>query len=291
MLPLVEKMRPKKLQDMILTNDYFETFDNMIKKNELPTHLLFYGQPGSGKTTLAWILIKEIQLEYMFINGSSERGIETVRSKIEPYTQLQNLDKKHRVVFIDEYDKFSNDAYDAMRPLLEASYKNVRFVCTCNYIQNVPPPIQSRFMPFEFRPLSKDQSIEYVKKRIIESDVQFNDEDLSKIYNISKGDMRKFITMIQKSMINKKIVVMDNDEIDKFISTYKSQNIKTLLEFVVNTSLPFEEMYNILFSKVKSPQQAIVLADYMYKDHFCMDKSVNFTACICSLWKLLSGGN
>lgn len=289
MLPLCEKYRPQTIEDIILPEGYKQTFLSFVKDGNVPNHLLFYGNPGSGKTTTGKALVKSIKAEMMFINGSNERSIDTVRNKILPYTQLQNLDNKMRIILIDEFDNFATnaDAVLALRPILEASYKNVRFICTANYVNKIPPALRSRFFEYEFKPVVKETALIWLKEKILDPEnITIQPETLDKIYLNCNGDLRKVINNIQKSLVDNNIVFTDDEQLLNFQKIFKAKDLLSLKTFLQNNTIDYASLYKLLYEKSKTSDQIITIAEYMYKEHFSVDSQINFCSCICSLWNL-----
>lgn len=285
----VEKYRPKDLEDLILRESEYYIFKSMVDKKELSGNLLFYGKPGIGKTTIAKILAKKVSDDVLFINASSEGNIDFIRNKLKTFAEMQSMNfKLKKVVILDEFDGFrSKDAFDALRPLIEQYSSNLRIIATCNYIQKIPDPIQSRFQSFEFFLPTKDQIISYVKDKILSSEkVEFSDDDLFKIYKSSCGDVRKFINNLQKSVINGKIVVYYTDLLSNFGKVFKERNIENLKFFLANNDVDYLQIYRYIYDKSVNFQTLQILAEAMYRDYYSIDKEINFVDCVIKIWSV-----
>ena len=153
---LTEKLRPKELKHMILPERIRSSFVNGLQQN-----VLLAGSPGSGKTSMAKILMSE--RPSLFINVSDESSVETIRTKISDFcSTVSILDGKNnmKVVVLDEFDGASEQFYKALRGTIEKYAKGTRFVATCNYINKIPDAIKSRFETYEFDPISKEEELE-----------------------------------------------------------------------------------------------------------------------------------
>ena len=141
---LVEKYRPQSLKDIVLSSEDREYFESLAQKQEIP-HLLFAGIQGSGKTSLAKIIVKEIlDCQYLYINASDENGIDAIRGKISGFAKTKSLDGKLKVILLDEADQISLEGMKALRNVMEEYASNTRFILTCNYLFKIIAPIQSR---------------------------------------------------------------------------------------------------------------------------------------------------
>ncbi len=150
----VEKYRPKKISECILTQDLKETFTNFIKQKEIP-NLLLSGSAGIGKTTVAKALCEELGADYIVINGSDEgRHIDTLRHQIKNFASTVSLteESNHKVVIIDEADYMNADSVQpALRNFMESFYKNCRFIFTCNYKNKIIPALHSSCTVIDFK--------------------------------------------------------------------------------------------------------------------------------------------
>jgi DNA polymerase III delta prime subunit len=284
-----EKYRPDNINKMILSEDYINKFSNMINNKQLSGNLLFYGKPGSGKTTLAKILAKSVSSDVKFINASDEGNIETVRTKIRDYAEGQTFGNKYRIVILDEFDGFrSNDAFLALRPIIEMFSDNLRLIATCNYIQKIPAPILSRFQTFEFKPIQNEDMVVYIKEKVLKvENVVFKDEDLLKVIINNKGDFRRTLNDIQGSLIGNNLKINTTDKIEELMKIIQlKNNIEALKKFLAENQIDYLQVYKYLFDKTKVPRLLLLIAEYMKSDYFVMDKEINFCAFIISMWNL-----
>ena len=243
---LTEKLRPKKLEHMILPQRIKDVFKNGLQQNVLLT-----GSPGSGKTSLAKILSENSPR--LFINVSDESSVETVREKITGFCStisIMNEENATKVVVLDEFDGASDQFYKALRGTIEKFAKNTRFVATCNWINKVPDPIKSRFEIFLFDPVNKEEEAELKKQwedRVIlildKMSISIEEKALHSFVKKYYPDMRSALNCIQRWQIQE-------------ITEVSEQKVS-------ESSWDYEEIYDLLFQKldpVKSYQ--IIVGQY-----------------------------
>jgi replication factor C small subunit len=243
---LTEKLRPKKLEHMILPQRIKDVFKNGLQQNVLLT-----GSPGSGKTSLAKILSENSPR--LFINVSDESSVETVREKITGFCStisIMNEENATKVVVLDEFDGASDQFYKALRGTIEKFAKNTRFVATCNWINKVPDPIKSRFEVFLFDPVNKEEEAELKKQwedRIVlilgKMSISIEEKALHSFVKKYYPDMRSALNCIQRWQIQE-------------ITEISEQKVS-------ESSWDYEEIYDLLFQKldpVKSYQ--IIVGQY-----------------------------
>ncbi len=200
----VEKYRPQNLTEVMNQSEIVERLKALVKKpNEMP-HLLFACPPGTGKTTVALCVAREILGESwrdytLELNASNERGIDTVRVRIKNFSSYADRRENipFRIVLLDESDSMTNDAQTALRRIMEESSRTTRFVLTANYSSNIIEPIQSRCAVFRFSRLAETSVVSYLESICKKEGVKYQKTALSTIFQASEGDMRHALNMLQ----------------------------------------------------------------------------------------------
>jgi replication factor C small subunit len=284
MIPLTEHYRPDKMQNMITSNFDIDYFKQVIKEGKLKNHILLIGSPGIGKSTLIKILLKELNVEYLYINASLENGVDIVREKVIGFASKKNSEKIERWVWLEECDRLSSAAWDSLKAIFEDYVKNIKVVATCNNYEKIVPPILSRFQKFFFKQIEKKDCLTYIKDKMTVNGIKCKDEDLEKIYKMTNGDMRDFINTLQQNIINDKLDLKNSDNLlNDFITVYKEKDLKKLQVFLNENEINYDLLFRILYEKIKSGEKIIKLAKYM--SNKVIDKEINFVACCCDLWR------
>ena len=301
----VEKYRPKKISDCILSSDLKSTFSEFLNKKELP-NLLLSGTAGTGKTTVARALCEELGCDYIMINGSDEgRHIDTLRTQIKNFASTISLTEtsNHKVVIIDEADYMNPDSVQpALRNFIETFYKNCRFIFTCNFKNKIIPALHSRCTVIDFR-ISNGQKVttaialldrlmDLLKEEGISADKKVVAELIQRHY----PDFRRTINELQRYSIRGKIdsgILVSLSDINnkELIKLLKEKRFTDMRKWVVQNldkdpASLFSNIYDILYKHLdpKSvPMAVLTIADYQYKSAFVADHEINMVACLTQI--------
>ena len=301
----VEKYRPKRIEDCILTEELKTTFTQFLKQKEIP-NLLLSGTAGTGKTTVARALCEELGADYIIINGSDEgRQIDTVRQKIKNFASTVSLTEQsnHKVVIIDEADYMNADSVQpALRNFIETFYKNCRFIFTCNYKNKIIPALHSRCTVIDFKITNgqvKKTAMLFMKRMELllkEENIEFDKKVLAELIQKYYPDFRRTINELQRYSVRGTIdsgilFSISNENIKELITSLKEKRFNDMRKWVVQNldkepSHLFKMIYDSLYDNLDTksiPQAILILAGYQYKAGFVADQEINMVACLTEI--------
>jgi len=232
-----EKYRPKKFEELVGQDDIIKKVQNLTKALNIP-HLMFAGPAGTGKSTLALIIVKELfglhwKENYLELNASDERGIDVVRQKVKDFARTKALGNvPFKVIFLDEADALTKEAQQALRRTMENYTTTCRFVMSCNYSSKIIDPIQSRCAIFRFKLLEKKDIEKRVRIIMEKEGLQITNETIEALYEASEGDCRRVINLLQASASISPTITAEL--VNTLISTAKPADIKIVLEYALS---------------------------------------------------------
>ncbi|MCW8965800.1 MAG: replication factor C small subunit [Candidatus Pacearchaeota archaeon] len=257
-----EKYRPKNFSDVVGQSDIIKRIESLTNSFNIP-HLLFAGPAGTGKSTLALIVVKELfkdtwKENYLELNASDERGINIVREKVKDFARTKSLGNvPFKVIFLDEADALTPEAQQALRRTMENYATTCRFILSCNYSSKIIDPIQSRCAIFRFKLLEK-KDIQKIIQRIAENEnLTINSEAQEIIYEGSEGDCRRCINILQSTApISPNITP---DLITTILANTKPKDIKIVLDYALSGDfeLSREKLLDIMLKQSISGQDTI----------------------------------
>ena len=219
----VESYRPTSLDTYIGNEHLRSKVEVYIASGDLP-HLLLYGRAGTGKTTLAKLLVKNIDCDYLYINASDERKLEMVRDKVKNFASTIGFSDL-KVIILDEADYITPASQAALRNLMETFSKHCRFILTCNYVERIIDPIQSRCQSFQIIPPDRKQVAVHLSNILTQEGVDTNVDDIVTIVNGGFPDLRRVINAAQRQVVDNKLVI---DEGMSIQNDYKNQVLEIL---------------------------------------------------------------
>ncbi|MDT3433875.1 replication factor C small subunit [Haloarcula sp. 1CSR25-25] len=228
----IEKYRPQTLDDVMGHENIVGRLQSYVSRNDL-SHMLFSGPAGTGKTTCATAIARELYGEdwrehFLELNASDERGIDVVRDRIKNFARTSFGGVEYRIIFLDEADALTSDAQSALRRTMEQFSNNVRFILSCNYSSQIIDPIQSRCAVFRFSPLADDAVAEEIRHIAAEEDIELTDDGLDALVYAADGDMRKAINGLQAASVSGDTV--DESAVYAITSTARPEEIRTMVQ-------------------------------------------------------------
>lgn len=299
----VEKYRPVNIDNYVGNESIKNTVKKYINQNDIQ-NLLFYGPAGTGKTTLAKLIVKNIDCDYLYINASDERGIETIRDKVAGFASTASF-KSIKVVILDEADFLTIMAQESLRNVIETFSRSTRFILTCNYVERIIDPIQSRCQTLKIVPPSKEDIIEHLVKILTKENISFDSPDVISVVNSNYPDVRKMLNIIQMSTVDggqndlylkiDKDVIVSSNYMNKVLDELKKSrpDWKSIRQIIINANVSdFEVFYRFLYDNAseylngKEGMVAIYVNEYSYQANFRIDKEINIMALISKLIEL-----
>ena len=294
----VEKYRPDTLEGYVGNEHILQKVRIYIENEDVP-HLLLYGQAGTGKTTLAKIITNQIDCDVMYINASDENSVDAVRDKIRGFASSMGF-RKWKVVILDESDYLTPNAQAALRNLMETFSATTRFILTCNYVEKVIDPIQSRCQTFAITPPSKKEVAKRLHQILTEEAVDFNNEELAILVNSGYPDIRRVLNAAQRQVVKGELRIdststVQANYIDNIVKLlHRGGDIKTnfneIRQIVADSKVKdFTPLYRGLYDEVdtyasgKVGQTILNIADGQYKDSMVVDKEINVMAMMLNI--------
>ncbi|BCS91743.1 Replication factor C small subunit [Metallosphaera sp. J1] len=287
-----EKYRPRSLDDIVNQRDIVERLKHFVKEKNMP-HLLFAGPPGTGKTTSALALVHDLYGEnyeqYLLeLNASDERGIDVIRNKVKEFARTVTPGNvPFKTVLLDEADNMTADAQQALRRTMELYTETTRFILACNYLSKIIDPIQSRTALFRFYPLKKEDVISRLDFILKKEGVQYDPKALDVIYDVTNGDMRKAINVLQAASAYGKVT---QESVFKVLGLAQPKEVREmvksalqgrfmdarskLLSLIINYGLSGEDIVkqvhrDIFSNEYQIPEELrVLLTDYIGEVEF-----------------------
>jgi replication factor C small subunit len=287
-----EKYRSQTLDQYIGNDELKNTIQSWIIKNDIP-HLLLYGKAGTGKTTLAKLITKNIDCDMMYINASDENGIDTIRDKVKSFASTSTF-QPLKVVILDESDYLTINAQASLRNIIETFSAKTRFILTCNYVERIIEPLQSRCQAFKIETLSKPLIAAHIADILTAENIIYHLKDIARIINEYHPDIRKIINVTQQNTINDELILTKIDtkfDITDVVKLIQGKDaFKLVRQYLVDNNISdFEPMYRALYDELGKDNGLITmtLAEYQFKHATVVDKEINFMACIASIINII----
>lgn len=297
----VEKYRSQNLDSYVGNEQIKNTISKYLEQNDIQ-NFIFYGTAGTGKTTLAKLIVSNLNCDYLYINASDERGIDTIRDKVQGFSSVASF-KPLKVVILDEADFLTIQAQASLRNIIETFARTTRFILTCNYIERIIDPLQSRCQVLKIIPPSKQEVAYHIMDIIKQENVGMGAEDLKLVVNQFYPDIRKMLNTLQMSVvgdeisIDKSVLVSSNYKTKVLAELMKpsSKSFNTIRQIIADSGVnDFEDLFRYLYDNVEkyAPMDMgsviIYIEEYQYHANFRIDKEINIMALISRILSLIS---
>ena len=293
----VEKYRPQQLDNYVGNDMLKDKVKLYLDSGDLP-HLLLYGKAGTGKTTLAKLLVGNIDCDYIYINASDETGVENVRTRMKNFAATMGF-QDMKVIILDECDYLSPNAQAALRNMMETFSKHCRFILTCNFVEKIISPIQSRCQTFQVVPPNKQEVAKNLHQIFTNESVTYKKEDLVVLVNSGYPDVRKVVNSAQRQSVAGKLEIdvqsiVESDYKMKLVEILKTQDkknaFKSIRQLLANSKVTdFSDLFVLLYDEVDDwgkgniAECILIIAKYQLSDSQVVDKEINAMAMIIEL--------
>lgn len=230
-----ERYRPDSLSEIVGQDEITERLQAFVDEDSIP-HMLFAGPAGTGKTTSAVALAKDLygdewNQNFMETNASDERGIDVVREKIKDFARTKPIDAEYKIIFLDEADALTSDAQQALRRTMEQFSDNARFILSCNYSSKIIDPIQSRCAVFRYNRLEEEQVRSYIMRLGEAEEFRISEDAIDAIMRVSSGDLRRVTNILQTAAIQKDEI--DEDDVYGVAASLRPDEIRNILDLAL----------------------------------------------------------
>jgi replication factor C small subunit len=290
----IERYRSKTLEQYIGNDAVKSRIADCISKNDIP-HFIFSGPAGTGKTTLAKLIVNNIKCDYLYLNASDENGIDVIRDKVKTFASAASFNPL-KVVILDEADFLTQPAQAALRNIIEEYVLNTRFILTCNYIERLVDPLTSRCEIHLLVPPSKGDVARHICTNILDVEgVEYDIKDVAAIINTYYPDIRSVIKNLQAGVKDNKLVYipLDTNWLGKVVTELASKNKKawyTIRQVVADAQVnDFQVAYRFLFDNLDKfsnghdAEISVILDEHIWRAGAVPDKEINFAACIAKI--------
>jgi len=298
---LNEKYRPDTLEGYICKDEVKVKFKEFIDNQDIP-HLLFAGKPGAGKTTLAKILVNNIDCDFLYINATDERSIDIMRDKVGAFAAAGSF-KPLKIVILDEATHILQASQVILLNMMETYSLTTRFILTGNYAERLIEPLRSRCQEFDLSPPSKKIVAQHISVILDKENIEYEVQDLVTIVNKFYPDFRKIINNCQKYTVDGTLTldnsVNESDDYQvKVLDELKKPSVKSfnlIRQIIANSDVEdFESLYKFLYDKLneyaKGNEGYIIwiLEEGAYRGHFVLDKEINIMSTISRILESIS---
>ena len=294
----VEKYRPQVLEDYVGNEVIKNKIEDYLKQGSIQ-NLLFHGVAGTGKTTLAKLIAKNLNCDLLYLNASDERGIDTIREKIIPFASSMSFNDV-KIVILDEADYLTPQAQATLRNTIESCSKTTRFILTCNYLERIISPLQSRCQTFEITPPSKTEVNNKCKSILSKEDISYENNDVLTVIDTHYPDIRKIINTLQGSVVDggqgDYYLKIDNNSLkntqlgDQIVEALeKKLKLSVIRQMLADSGArEFDGLFKVLYDNVskytdREGEAILIIAKYQYEYTFVLEKEICIAAMLNKL--------
>lgn len=297
---LNEKYRPSSLEGYLCSDYLKQNIEKWIKDQSIP-HLGFFGKPGSGKTTLAKILVNNIDCDFLYINAADERSIDIIREKIGGFASSASF-KPLKIVILDESTHILLASQIVLLNMIETYSLTTRFILTGNFPERLTDPLRSRLDEYILVPPSKVKVAEHLNDILNKENIQHTSEDIVKIVSKFYPDLRKILNNTQRYIKNNTLVIdsqinISDDFKTKVIQELKSPNktsLTNIRQIIANSgNNDYDDLFRILYDKVteyapnREGEIILIISEMQYQSNFRVDKEINIISCISQILTII----
>ena len=297
---LNERYRPSTLDGYICPTTLKTKIEGWLEDNQIP-HLLLHGQAGSGKTTLAKILVKNLDCDFLYLNATDNRSMDDIRSKILPFVSSASFKGTPKIVILDEATHILKASQVLLLNMIETYSVNSRFILTGNYAERLIEPLRSRLEQYDLKPPSKAIVAEHLQYILTEEKISFEIEDIVNIVNSMYPDIRGAINTCQKCIVDGKLVLdksllITNEYMNLVLEELKQNKPSwtKLRQIIIDSGVKdFENLYKFLFenwaeyASGRGGSIAIILNEHLFQAESRIDKEINLASAFAKIIEIL----
>jgi DNA polymerase III delta prime subunit len=290
---LNERYRPDNLDNYVGNSNLKSTLTKQLSQNDIQNYL-FYGPAGTGKTTLAKLIVNNLDCDSLYINASDERGIETIRDKVSGFASVASI-KPLKVVILDESDFLTIQAQASLRNVIETFSRTTRFILTCNFVERIIDPIQSRCQTFKIVPPTKKEVAVHIAGICDKENIGYEIPAIGQLVNKYYPDIRKMLNTVQASTVDGHLqlddsLLVSSSYMNSVLDELKNNNYKNIRQIIADSGVDdYEELFRFLYDNSseympgKEGTAAILINEHLYKSNFRIDKEINLMSLIQNL--------